>query len=312
MNWSARDIPNQSGRIAVVTGANSGLGLETARQLARRGAHVVMAARNLDKAAAACDDIRAKVPTASLEIEQLDLASLASIGGFAARLLANHPRLDLLFNNAGVMATPQGSTADGFEMQFGTNHLGHFALTALLAPALVRTPGGRVVLTTSTGRFFAGSYDLSNPHLRGRYTTWEAYGISKRANLQFALELDRRLRAAGSPARALVADPGFSQTELQARSVRESGGASQRFFHIVVAAAGQSAGRGALPLLREGTDPAAEGGTLYRPRWVWGGTPVVGKIGPGLRPPDQLLRLWEVSEADTKITFDVTGAVGDN
>jgi NAD(P)-dependent dehydrogenase (short-subunit alcohol dehydrogenase family) len=305
MSWNAEEIPEQGDRVAIVTGGNSGLGLETIRQLARRGARVVMAARNLDKAARALAEIHRTVPAAEVEIEQLDLGSLDSVRGFSVRVLAQHPRLDLLFNNAGVMATPEGVTADGFETQFGTNHLGHFALTALLAPALLSTPGGRVVMTTSTGRFFAGDYDLSNPHLRGRYQPWEAYGISKRANLQFALELDRRLRAAGLPLRALAADPGFSNTELQSTSAHLSGGASQRLAYVVVSRFGQSAAGGALTLLRAGTDPGAEGGTLYRPRWIWGGPPVVGRIGTGLRRREELVRLWEVSEQETGITFEV-------
>ena len=305
MSWTVEDIPDQRGRVAVVTGGNSGLGLETVRQLVGRGATVVMAARDLDKAAQAEEDISSTWPEARVEVEQLDLASLQSVHHFAGRVVSRHPRLDLLFNNAGVMATPEGITTDGFETQFGTNHLGHFALTALLGPALLSTPGGRVVMTTSTGRYLARRYDLSNPHLRGRYQPWEAYGISKRANLQFALELDRRLQAAGSPARALAADPGFSNTELQSTSARLSGGVTQRLAHAVVSRTGQSAAQGALTLLRAGTDPGAEGGTLYRPRWVWGGPPVVGGIGPRFRRPQELARLWEVSEQETGITFRI-------
>jgi NAD(P)-dependent dehydrogenase (short-subunit alcohol dehydrogenase family) len=309
--WTAADVPDQTGKVAVVTGGNGGLGQETVRELARRGAHVVIGARNPVKAEAARSDVVASVPSASLEVHRLDLASLRSIREFATTVLDSHSRVDLLFNNAGVMGTTEGSTEDGFETQFGTNHLGHFALTALLLPAMVRSPAARVVCTTSTARFFAGDYDLSNPHLRGAYRPWVAYGISKRANLQFALELDRRLRAAGSPARALAADPGYSNTDLQAAAARNNAGRSQRFFHAWVVRVGQPAAMGALPQLRAGTDPAANGGTLYRPRWLTAGPPVVGAVSRRLRPPDQLARLWAVSEADTGIRFDVAGIVAE-
>lgn len=310
MPWSADDIPDQSGRTAVITGGNGGLGLETARELARAGAHVVIAARNLDKAAVAEQDIRSVVPGASLEIRKLDLASLGSIHRFADEVLESHASIDLLFNNAGVMATPEWRTADGFEMQFGTNHLGHFALTARLFPALLRAGRARVVNTTSTARFFAGTYDLSNPHNRGTYDPWVAYGYSKRANLQFALELNRRLAAAESPVTAHAADPGFSNTDLQAASTRNSdGGWSQRFFHVAVGWFGQSPARGALTLLRAASDPAATGGSLFRPKWVAAGPPVLGGIRPNLRKPADLAALWDLSEAETGVTLDVAAEV---
>ncbi|MCP3976586.1 MAG: SDR family NAD(P)-dependent oxidoreductase [bacterium] len=308
MSWTAIDMPDQTGRTAIVTGGNGGLGLETARELARKGAHVIIAARNLDKAAKADADIRAGVANASLDVRPLDLSAKASIEEFAQSVLADHESIDLLFNNAGVMATPEQQTADGFELQFGTNHLGHFYLTYLLMPALLKAGGARIVNTTSTARFNAGKYDLDNLHSRDQYKTWEAYGISKRANLHFAMELNARLAAAGSDVAAYAADPGFSKTDLQATSAA-SGGFSQRLTHALIKVSGQSAARGALPQLRAGTDPAAPGGSLYRPKWVTQGVPIIGKIGDKLRKPSDLTGLWSASEEDLGIDFDVAALV---
>jgi NAD(P)-dependent dehydrogenase (short-subunit alcohol dehydrogenase family) len=302
MGWKASDIPDLTDKVAVVTGGNGGLGLETARALSAHGALVVIGARNLDKAEAARRDIEASVPGARLEIRKLDLGSLDSIAGFAAEVAKAHPRIDLLFNNAGLMAVPEGTTADGFETQFGTNHLGHFALTMRLLPALLAAPAPRVVATTSTARWAAGKYDLSNPHARGgAYGPWSAYGMSKRANLQFAFELDRRLRERGL--RAFAADPGFSKTDLQSTSLRVNRGFMQRFWHATVRFMGQGADRGALCQLRAGTDPRAVGGTLYAPRWITFGAPVVRGVGKGLRRPEQLVQLWELSERETGLTL---------
>lgn len=312
VSWTAANIPDQTGKVALVTGGNGGLGLETVRELARRGAHVVIAARNLEKAAAAEADVRAEIPGASLEIRKLDLGSLASVQEFATGVVADHPAIDLLFNNAGVMATPEWKTEDGFEMQFGTNHLGHFALTARLMPALLKAAQARIVNTTSTARFAAGEYDLTNPHHEGVYDSWRAYGYSKLANLQFTLELNKRLAAAGSNVKVYAADPGYSATDLQATSSKNTGGSTRsRFFEMTTPLVGQSSARGALPQLRGGTDPSAPGGTLYRPKYVLRGVPVVGKIGAKLRKPADLAKLWEVSEADTGIEFDVAKMVAE-
>src|SRR6056297_170124 len=311
MSWTTDHIPDQTGRVAVVTGGNGGLGLETVRELARKGAHVVIGARDLEKAATAEAEVRRELPDASLEIHALDLGSLASVRAFANEVLAAHDAIDLLFCNAGVMATPEGTTEDGFETQFGINHLGHVELTRLLLPALHRAGAGRVVTTTSTARFAAGPYDLDDPHhRRRRYEPWEAYGYSKLANLQFALELDRRLRAAGSQVRALSADPGFSNTDLQQRTARTLPGFSQRLAATLVRWIGQSAAAGALEQLRAATDPSAEGGTLYRPRWIAAGAPVVARIEPRLRAEADLAKLWDVSEREIGATFDVAALVG--
>jgi NAD(P)-dependent dehydrogenase (short-subunit alcohol dehydrogenase family) len=269
-----------------------------------------MAARNLDKAEQAKADLLADDRHASLEVRALDLASLESVRAFAGPVAQVHPRLDLLINNAGVMGTPRLETADGFELQFGTNHLGHFTLTALLMPALLTGPDSRVVTVTSAGRHYGGRLRRNDPHHRTSYNPWRAYGQSKMANLRFAVELDRRLRSAGATTRSLAANPGFSNTDLQAQSVRATGGGrSQRFFRRWVKRIGTSPAEGALPQLRAATDPVAQGGTLYTPRWVSGGPPVRRPILPPSRRTGELKNLWELSERETGIAFDVAGMV---
>jgi NAD(P)-dependent dehydrogenase (short-subunit alcohol dehydrogenase family) len=306
MAWTAAKIPDQSGAVAVVTGANGGLGLEVARELARKGGHVVMAARDQAKAEAAVASIRDQVPGASLELQPLDLASQASVREAAKRVLAGHGRIDILVNNAGLMGIPERRTEDGFEMQLAVNHLGHFTLTALLLPALLASDGARVVSVTSTGRHAGRPLDPANPHLAGSYDPWRAYGQSKLANVHFALELDRRLRAAGTPARSIVVHPGFTNTDLQARSVRETGGGrSQRFFRAAVRRYGMTPAQGALSLLRAATDPGAVGGALYTPRWVNWGPPVRRPLLRRTRDRDAMTTLWQVSERETGTTFDV-------
>jgi NAD(P)-dependent dehydrogenase (short-subunit alcohol dehydrogenase family) len=301
MTWRAKDIPDQAGKVAVVTGGNGGLGLETVRQLALHGAVVVVGARNLAKAEAARADVLAAAPEASVEIMALDLGSLASVASFAEAARAAHPRIDLLFNNAGLMAVPEGRTVDGFETQFGTNHLGHFALTLRLLPALLAAGSPRVVSTTSTARFQAGKYDLSNPNMLGCYDPWQAYGMSKRANLQFAFELNRRLCDRGLA--AFAADPGLSKTDLQPASARANNGFMQRFWRTAVALTGQPAAMGALPQLRAATDPKAVGGTLYAPRWIAFGAPIVRGVGKNIDRPAQMVQLWELSERETGLTL---------
>ena len=312
MAWTADNIPDQKGRLAIVTGANGGLGLETARQLARHGAHVIMAARNQEKAESAERNLLADHPEASVEVRPLDLAVLDSIRRFAAGVLTAHDTVDVLVNNAGVMATPRRETADGFELQFGTNHLGHFALTGLLLPALLRADTARVVTVTSTGRHFGGRLNADDPHFESGYNSWRSYGQSKMANLHFAVELNNRLRAAGTRVESLVAHPGFSNTDLQARSVRNNGGgASQRFFHVMVQRVGMSPRSGALPLLRAATDPTAKGGQLYAPRWVNFGPSVRRPIFALSRKPEEMRTLWELSERETGMTFDVEALSGE-
>lgn len=313
MPWTENDIPDQTGRVTLVTGANGGLGLETAKDLAAKGAHVIMAARNQDKAREALDQIRDDTPDASVEIRELDLGSLDSVRAFSDSVLADFDRLDLLINNAGVMGIPERKTQDGFEMQFGVNHLGHYALTAHLLPLLVRTQGSRVVNVTSTARHFGKPVDPGNPHLEDSYTEWGAYGQSKLANLHFALGLQQRFEAAGAPTQSLVAHPGLSNTDLQSHSVRETdGGASQRFFEWLAQSTGMSADRGALPQLRAATDPEARGGQLYAPRFVNNGAAVRRPLVGRSHNQDAIDTLFAVSEKETGLTIDVESAMAES
>jgi NAD(P)-dependent dehydrogenase (short-subunit alcohol dehydrogenase family) len=304
MSWSATDIPDQTGRTAVVTGANGGLGLETARELARKGAHVVMAARDQEKAQLAESDIRNTVPDAALQVVSLDLSSQASVRGAAERILSDHERVDLLVNNAGVMGIPERKTPDGFEMQFGVDHLGHWTLTALLLPALLRSPSARIVTVTSTAHHMGRAVDPANPHLDGRYRPWRAYGQAKLANFHFGLGLQRELVAAGTSAASLIAHPGLSNTDLQAVSVRETdGGASQRFFLMLARRTGMSAAQGALSQLRAATDPHARGGEFYGPLWVNSGPSVRKPIFRRVGMSGAIAKLWEVSERETGVAL---------
>jgi NAD(P)-dependent dehydrogenase (short-subunit alcohol dehydrogenase family) len=301
--WTPADVPDLHGRVVVVTGANGGLGLEVARALAGKGATVVMAARKQDKLAEAQQAVAAEAPGATLDPRELDLASLDSVRASADGIAADHERIDVLVNNAGVMGVPEQATADGFEMQLGVNHLGHFVLTRRLLPALLAAPVGRVVSVTSFGRFI-GRVRADNPHLRGRYGPWTAYGQAKLANLLFAVELQRRLAVAGAAVRSVVAHPGLSHTDLQARSVRETGGGfSQRFWHTVAGSVGMPPERAAQSLLRAATDPAAAGGDMYGPRWMTFGPPVRRPVlgRPGRSGED----LWLMSERETGERFDV-------
>jgi NAD(P)-dependent dehydrogenase (short-subunit alcohol dehydrogenase family) len=310
MSWTTKDMPDQHGRTAVVTGANGGLGYETALALAAKGAHVVVAARDQAKAERAIESLTAEVPDASVELVALDLGDLASVRDAAGTIAAAHPRLDLLVNNAGLMAMPEATTADGFEMQFGVNHLGHWALTSLLLAPLLRTQGSRVVTVTSTAHHMGRPVDEDNPHLHGRYKPWRAYGQAKLANFHFGLGLDQQLRAAGATTASLIAHPGLSNTDLQARTVREGGGgASAPFFHTLAGRTGMSPAQGALPQLRAATDPAAQGGQFFGPRFVSNGPPV--RV-PVLRrwDLDRAVRtLWRVSERETGIGLDVATAL---
>jgi NAD(P)-dependent dehydrogenase (short-subunit alcohol dehydrogenase family) len=309
MSWSAKDIPDQTGRTAVVTGANGGLGLETAEALAAAGATVVLAARDPEKTERAEARIRRTVPEADLEVVALDLGSLDSVREAAATIGAAHERIDVLVNNAGVMGIPERATADGFEMQFGVNHLGHFALTSRLLPAVLRAEG-RIVTVTSTAHHMGRRIDPDNPHLKGRYGPWRAYGQSKLANYHFALGLHRRLLAASAGASSLLAHPGLSNTDLQAHSVTETGGgASQRFFETMAARTGMRPDQGALPQLRAATDPDACSGQFYAPRFVNNGPPVRRPVLRRLGLSRSIDVLWEVSERESGETLDVAAAL---
>jgi NAD(P)-dependent dehydrogenase (short-subunit alcohol dehydrogenase family) len=302
MAWTEKDIPDLSGRTAVVTGANGGLGLQTSLALAGAGAHVVLAARDPSKTNAAVARIVERYPAASLEVVDLDLGDLSVVKAAAEKVLAGHEQVDLLVNNAGVMAMPQRETTDGFEMQFGINHLGHWAFTAHLLPGLLAAPAARVVTVTSTARHRARRLDPDDPHMRRNYGAWSSYARSKSANLHFGLGLQQRFAAAGVTASSLVAHPGLTNTDLQARSVREGGaGRLGAFFEAMTARAGMTPFEGARPQLRAATDPTAKGGELYGPRY--------GSNGPAVRRPilrrwglqEQIDVLWQVSGRETGV-----------
>jgi NAD(P)-dependent dehydrogenase (short-subunit alcohol dehydrogenase family) len=291
----------------VVTGANGGLGLQTALALAGAGAHVVLAARDAAKTTAAVARIAERYSAASLEVVPLDLGDLSVVSAAAQKILAGHERVDVLVNNAGVMAMPQRTTVDGFEMQFGVDHLGHWAFTAHLLPALLRAPAARVVTVTSTARHRAvRRLDPADPHLRRNYGAWTAYAQAKMANFHFGLGLQQQFSRAGVRASSLIAHPGLSNTDLQARSVREGGaGPVGAFFEALTARSGMTPLEGARPQLRAATDPRAKGGELYAPRF--------GSHGPAVRRPilrrfdlqNQIDVLWQVSERETGIPLDV-------
>ena len=299
--WTVDDIADQSGRVAVVTGANTGLGLETARALAGSGALVVLAVRDLDKGRAALEAIRAEHGGASVELLELDLASLDLIRGAAAELAERFERIDLLINNAGVMYTPRLKTADGFEMQFGTNHLGHFAFTGLVLDRLLGVAGSRVVTVSSVGHRILSKIDFDDLGAERRYNRVAAYGRSKLANLLFTYELERRLRAAGAEAMALAAHPGGSATEL-GRHV--PGG---RLFEPMVKVMAQSAAMGALPTLRAAVDPAAHGGQYYGPDGFQEtrGHPVLVSSSDRSHNYQIQQRLWTTSEDLTNVRFPI-------
>ena len=305
MKWTADDVPDQSGRLAVVTGANSGLGRIVARELARAGARVVIASRDTAKGEAAAAEIRAGVPEPQLEVEALDLASLDSVRDFARRFVARRDGLDLLVNNAGVMAAPRRRTADGFELQLGTNHLGHFALTGLLLGALRARPGARVV-TVSSNAHKAGRIDFDDLQGERRYRRWRAYGQSKLANLLFMFELDRRARDAGLDLVSVAAHPGYAATNLQFNAPPLHERLVMRVSNALVA---QSAEMGALPLLYAATAPDLTGGLYIGPdgRGEARGHPVVVVPSRRALDPEAAARLWQVSEELTGVRYDFGG-----
>lgn len=299
MGWTLQDMPDQSGRVAVVTGSNAGLGLATAKALASKGATVVMACRNAAKAEAAAAEVRA-VATASVDVVPLDLGSLTSVAACAKQLNDTYDRLDLLINNAGLMAVDESRTEDGFETQIGVNHLGHFALTAQVIDLVVGTPGSRILAMSSMGHR-PGRVVIDDLNFeRRRYNRWVAYFQSKLANLLFSLELQRRLQAAGQSTIALTAHPGGTHTDLGSEGHGLTNRFSSVFMHL-----GQSVDRGALPMLRAATDPAAQGAEFYGPRFLVQGPPVRETPTRKARDPELARRLWTASEELTGITFEV-------
>jgi NAD(P)-dependent dehydrogenase (short-subunit alcohol dehydrogenase family) len=293
------DIPNQQGRIAVITGANSGIGLEAARELARAGAQVVMACRDTARGDRAAETIRDAIPDAELDVAQLDLASLDSIRAFAERY--PHERLDLLVNNAGVMASPRRKTADGFELQLGTNHLGHFALTGLLLERLSATPRSRVVTISSTAHKF-GRIKFDDLQSERSYNRWLAYAQSKLANLLFALELNRRLRAAAAEQFSLAAHPGYSATNLQFAATPSR---IEKLGSLVLNRVyAQSATSGALPTLYAATAEIPSGVFVGPDGFQeMRGNPTIVTPTRAARDPETARRLWDISEQLTGVRF---------
>ncbi len=310
--WTTDDIPQPTGRTAVVTGANSGLGFETALALARVGAHVVLACRDQARGGDALDRVRQAVPAADVGLHPLDLADLASVRKFAAGFSAEHDGLDILLNNAGVMAIPPRETADGFEMQFGTNHLGHFALTGLLLDSLLARPAARVVTVSSPaakiGRIRFG--DLQGSH---HYGKWTAYGQAKLSNQLFALELDRRVTDHGVDLVSVAAHPGYAATNLQAVGPRMSGSRiMERLNDLANVVFAQPAADGALPSLYGATAPGVRGGQYFGPDRLFGmrGHPKPVSFVRAARDPDTARRLWEVSEELTGVRFGALDTTG--
>ncbi|MFD9909852.1 oxidoreductase [Streptomyces sp. NPDC059063] len=301
--WTARDIPSQRGRRAVVTGANSGIGYVTARELARSGARVVLACRSEDRGRRAAERLVAEVPSADVEFRRLDLGDLASVRAFAEH--DGGGALDLLINNAGVMALPYRRTADGFETQFGVNHLGHFALTGLLLPRLLRTPGARVVTVASMGHMLA-NLDLLDLNGERRYRRWIAYARSKTANLLFTHELARRLDAAGSDVVAAAAHPGYAATNLQTAGPKMAGRkVTEAFMAVGNRFVGQSAEAGALPTLYAATAPGVRPDSFTGPRFLaWRGAPAPSPRAKWTVNDAAGTLLWEASRELTGVRYE--------
>jgi NAD(P)-dependent dehydrogenase (short-subunit alcohol dehydrogenase family) len=296
--WTAADVPDQTGRVAIVTGSNTGLGYDTAQALAAHGAKVVLAVRDTDKGKAAAARIVGTSPRADVAVQPLDLGSLQSIRTSAEELKAAYPRIDLLINNAGVMyPSPRQATKDGFELQFGTNHLGHFALTGLLLENLLPVDGSRVVTVSSVGHRIIAKIHFDDLQWERSYNRVAAYGQSKLANLMFTYELQRRLGRHNEPTVAVAAHPGLSDTEL-ARHM-------PAVLVPVVGLMSQSPAMGALPTLRAATDPAVQGGQYYGPDGIGEsrGHPKVVKSSAQSHDQDIQGRLWTVSEELTGVSY---------
>lgn len=295
--WTAADIPDQGGKVAIVTGANSGIGFETARELARRGASVVLACRSEERAEEAGHRLRLELPHAHLRVMKLDLADLEQVREFAAEFPAEADRLDILVNNAGVMIPPQGRTMQGSELQFGINHIGHFALTGLLLDALLATAGSRVV-TVSSQAHRRGRMDFDDLDFERRgYKAAAAYGQSKLANLLFTFELDRRLSAAGAGVTAAAAHPGWTATNLQRHS---------RAISLVNPIFGMNQAQGALPTLRAATAPDVRGGDYFGPGGMYEMRGYPERVGTSraAKSEEDAARLWAISVERTGVTYE--------
>jgi NAD(P)-dependent dehydrogenase (short-subunit alcohol dehydrogenase family) len=306
-SFDPHSLGNLSDRTIVITGANTGIGFEAARLLGRAGARLLLGCRDPGRAEGAAARLRAEAPTAKVELVALDLADLASVRRAAATILDRAPIIDVLINNAGVMALPRRTTADGFEMQFGTNHLGHFALTGLLAPALLAAPSARVV-TVSSGLHKRGRMDFDDLQGERSYDKWKAYAQSKLANLLFAYELERRLRAAGSRAKSLGCHPGYAATELQGRGPSMTGSKiGSAIMSIGNALLAQSAEAGAWPTVFAAVSPEALGADYIGPLGFahMRGRPGRDRSTRRSRNEADAARLWEISERLTGVRYEI-------
>ena len=302
--WTENDVPDQTGRVAIITGSNTGLGYDNARALAGRGAKVVMAVRDTAKGEFAADRIRSITPGADIAVHKLDLGSLASVRQAAAELSTDYPRIDLLINNAGVMYPPKQNTSDGFELQFGTNHLGHFALTGLLLPNLLPVDGSRVVVVASIAHNIRAKIDFDDLQWnKRRYDRVASYGQSKLANLMFTYELQRRLAAAKAKTIAVAAHPGVAATEL----VRHVPGASLPGVSWLSGKLLNTSELGALATLRAATDPSVQGGQYWGPDGFreLRGYPVLVTSNKQSHDVATQQRLWQVSEELTGVSYPV-------
>ena len=302
-HWIAKDIPSQAGKLAIITGANSGIGYHSALELARAGATVILACRNEQRAAEAKAKIIAAVPQAQVEVAKVDVADLDSIKTFAEAFVASDRKLDILINNAGVMAYPtRQATKQGFEAQFGTNHLGHFALTGELMPALIRTPGSRVVTVASIAHK-GGRMRYEDPNWERDYDPRKAYSQSKLANVLFGLELDRRLKRAGKDVSSIIAHPGVASTNIVANGMGTD--VKAKIAGVVISLFAQSEARGALPILYAATSPDAKSGHYYGPDGIAEikGNPVEVKPRPQALDPVSAARLWHISEQMTGVEY---------
>jgi NAD(P)-dependent dehydrogenase (short-subunit alcohol dehydrogenase family) len=305
MKWTTDDIPALGGKLAVVTGANSGVGYETARELARKGACVVLACRDEQKGKRAMARIRAEQPGAALELVHLDLSDLETVRRFAAHFAQTHTVLNILCNNAGLMAIPYRKTADGYEMQFGINHLGHFALTGLLLDALRSTPGARVV-TVSSSMHKVGQINFADVHSERGYAPWGAYSQSKLANLLFTYELQRKFEAARVDAISVAAHPGYARTNLHSGGAQMGGSPlMEGMLQVGNLLWAQSARMGALPQLYAATATDVRGGDYLGPGGFLEqhGHPVKVQSSAAARDPAAAARLWTLSEELTGVHY---------
>lgn len=306
MIWTPDRLPDLSGTTFVVTGANGGLGYETALALTARGAGVVMASRQTERSREARDRILRQHPDAAIEVQELDLASLASVREAALRILTDHPSIEALVCNAAAMGIGHARTVDGYDVQFATNHLGHFELTRLLWPALAAGEGGRVVTITSFARHLRGRFDPHDPPVTNKDRRWWAYGQTKMMNLRFALEIDRRAREAGVPVAGIAAHPGLSFTRRNTtRPPRPPKSVLQRLARWWIRKFGMEATLGAHNQIRAAADPKSEGGCLYGPRFMTTGSSTRRFLMPWTRRSRRLAQLWKVSEQMTGQRFEI-------